>query len=325
VGTPPLAVAGTLTAATPFSLTLTTLMAHTSVKIAAGILLFAGIPIAWQSHDSSTLREELAALQSLHGTATSETSVGQVNLGDSVSSVERENLKERIADGFHGSSSPGSVVREALMARVATARQVQTEAQTRLARVQTTVKQLEEEVVISHGNVDELARAFIRKLLPIIEVTVETEKMNTSEREAMETELTARMEVVQRELRPLMKALMKLEDSPAEAARVNALIYAEALKLPDAGSQVIERALLADFEQLKRDGLISSMRPKENAKEWSERRDEAGKVMEKHIRELLPPEALNHPMLEHQEGILMELSEDELNFLDDDHKATPQQ
>lgn len=325
VGTPPLAVAGTLTAAAPFSLTLTTLMAHTSVKIAAGIILFAGIPIAWQSHANSALRSELAALQSLHGTATSETSVTQVNLADAGSSVERETLKERIANGLHGSSSPDSAEREALMARIATARQAQTEAQTRLARVQTTVKQLEEEVVISHGNVEELARSFMRKMLPMVEAMHEMEKLDASERETKEAELTTRMGVIQRELRPLMKAVMQLEDTPAEAARVNALMYAEALKLPDAESQRIERILLPDFEQLKRDGLISSMRPKENAGEWSARRDEAGKAMEKHVRELLPPEALKHPMFESMEGILMELSEDELNYLDDEHKATPQQ
>ncbi len=67
VGSPGVVVAATVATTPPLSLTLTTLMAHTAVKIAAAITLASAVPIAWQTHANSALRHELARSSSSRG------------------------------------------------------------------------------------------------------------------------------------------------------------------------------------------------------------------------------------------------------------------
>jgi hypothetical protein len=47
-------------------------------------------------------------------------------------------------------------------------------------------------------------------------------------------------------------------------------------------------------------------------------------AMEQHLRALMPPELLNHPIFESGDGLLLDLTTDELTFLNDDAKAKPQ-
>jgi hypothetical protein len=127
----------------------------------------------------------------------------------------------------------------------------------------------------------------------------------------------------QKQLRPLVKAMCQLEDRPEDISRVQAFIFEEILGLDSALKQSVESTLVADFEKLKKDGLISSLRPKEKAEAWLAQRQAASMAMEQHLRALLPPEMLEHPMFESGEGLLLDLTTDELTFLNDDAKATP--
>jgi hypothetical protein len=118
--------------------------------------------------------------------------------------------------------------------------------------------------------------------------------------------------------------MCKLEDRPEELARVHAIIFEGALGLDVALKKRVERTLLADLQKLKQDGLISSLRPTENAEAWIAQRQSASMAMEQHLRALMPPELLNHPIFESGDGLLLDLTTDELTFLNDDAKAKPQ-
>ncbi len=299
MGTSSVAVATTLTAATPLSLTLTTVMARTAVKIAAVITLAAAVPIAWQSHANSELRHELAALQ-------------------------QQPRPAAVAPPVLRDHSALQAEAAALHARLAVARRAQEDAQTALAETQAKVKRLEEEVVVSHGKIEDLARSMMKKLIPMMEAAAALEELDASARTAKEAELSATMAADLMSLMPLQKLVLKLEDRPADVAHYFAIALEEAIKLPAALRPRIESTLLADFDRLKNDSLIYSLRPKENAESWIARRAAASAEMETHVKALLPPEARNHPIFENSEGLLNGLSIEEFSSLGGDAKATPQ-
>jgi RNA polymerase sigma factor (sigma-70 family) len=305
IGTPSVAVAATLTSTVPLSLTLTTLMAHTAVKLAAVVTFVAAVPIAWQTHANSALRDELTMLEQ------QPRSTAPMQPANTNAPVVRANSAIRTERGI-------------LNERIASARRAQSEATAKLTKTQSTFKQLEEEFVISHGTVEELARSFVKGLMPLVEAMKGMEQLDDAERAKRESELTVQLVDFQNKLRPLVKAMCELEDRPEDISRVQTIIFEEVLGLDAALKQRVEKNLLADFQQLKKDGLISSLRPTENADAWIAQRQAASIAMEQHLRALLPPEMLEHPMFESVDGLLLDLTTDELNFLNDDTKAKPQ-
>jgi hypothetical protein len=178
--------------------------------------------------------------------------------------------------------------------------------------------------VISHGTVEELARSFVRGVMPLVEAMQAMEQLDETERAKRESELTVQLVDFQKQLRPLVKAMCKLEDKPEEIAHVQAIIFEEVLGLDAALKQRVEKTLLADFQQLKNDGLITSLRPTENAEAWIAQRQAASVTMEQHLRALMPPDLLKHPIFESGDGLLLDLTTDELTFLNDDAKAKAQ-
>jgi hypothetical protein len=298
-GTPAVAVAATFATAAPFSLTLTTLMAHTAVKIAAVITLVAAVPIAWQSHANSELRHELAALQ-------------------------QQPRPASVAPPLVRDNSALQAEAASLHARLVVARRAQGDAQTALAATQSKARQLDEEVVISYGKIEDLARSMVRKLMPMMEAMAALEELDENERTAQEAELMAKMGADLMGIIPLQRAVLKFEDRPADVAHFFAIALEESIKLPAALRPRIESALVADFTQLKNDGLIYSLRPKENAEAWIARRGAASEAMEAHVKALLPPEARNHPIFENSEGLLNGLSFEDMSSLGGEANATPQ-
>lgn len=304
VGTSSVAIAATVATAAPFSLILTTLMAHSSIKLTAVLALAAAVPLAWQTQAKSALRDELAALQQQPRPALPlQPSAVTSTIGGDTSALRVENRD--------------------LNAKIAAARQAQSDAAASLAKTRATFSQLANEVVISHGTVDDLARSFVKQMLPMVEGMKKLKGLEGKEREARELELTSQFTEPLIQLRPLVKAMCKLEDRPEDVARVNAIIYQEVLGLDANLRQSVESRLLADFQQLKAEGLTSSLRPKENLEGWTARRKAFGMTMEKNLRAQLPEEMLEHPIFETTEGLLMELTEDEIKYLDVDAKATP--
>ncbi len=272
-------------------------MAQTAVKLASVIALVPAVSIAWQKHTYDALREELTSLEQ------------QPRPIAPKAPIVRDNSALRTEAA-------------ALNERVTAAGRAQTDAQTKLAETQETVRLLEEEVVISHGKIEDLARSMMKTMMPIIEAMSALKKVSGTEREAKEAELMAQTGPQLIELIPLQKVVFKLEDRPADAARFFATALDEPVKLPADLHQRIEGALQADFEQLKNDGLSFSQLPKDNAEAWIARRMAVSEQIEAHLMALLPQEFHNHSLFQ-TEGFLGGLFIGELSHLGGEAKAAP--
>ena len=299
LGTPSVAVAATLTSAVPFSLTLTTLMAHSTVKLAVVIALVAAVPIALQTQANSSLRAELATHQ------------------QQPQPTAPKPLAVRDNADLHAEAAR-------LNQRLAAARLAQTDLQTQLATAQARAKTLQEEVVISHGKIEDLARSMVKKMMPLMEAQGVLEKLTGGERAAKEAEFAAQMGVPMMELVSLQQTVLRLEDRPEDVALFYATAFMEAVNLPAALRPRLQSVLLADFEQLKRDGLSFSQLPSGNPETWLARRMAASEIMHKNIDGILPPQHRKHPIFEINDGgFLGGLSIHELGYLGQDKRATP--
>ncbi len=298
-GAPAVVVAATAVAATPFSLTFTTLMAHTSVKIAAVITVAAAVSIGWQHHANSELRSELAALRQ---------------------------LPQPVAPTPPPVSDNSALRAEsaALNARLAAARQMQGNARTALVDTQEKARQLDEEVVITHGKIEDIARSLVKKLIPMMEAMEALEKMEDSKRTPKEVELSVKLQAELMGLMPVRRLVLKLEDRPADAAHFFAVALEEALQYPSALRPRIESALLVDFDRLKNEGLNFSMCPTENAEAWIAQRQAVGAKMQTNVRALLPLEFRHHKLFATTESFLDGDNDVEFRVLGGDTKATPQ-
>ena len=299
VGPSSIAVAATVVSSVPLSLTLTTLMAHTAVKLAAVITLAAAVPIAWQSHANATLRDELATLR------------------DQPRSIAPKSIPVR-------DNAPLLAEAAALNKRLTDARGAHAEARAKLEETQETTRLLSEEVVISHGKIEDLARSTMKKWMPVLEAMVEFEKLDADQREAKEAELVAQMGGQLIALIPMQRVMLKLEDRPEDAAHFFATALEESMTLPAGLRQQMEQSLLADFERLKNDGLNFSQHPGDNAEAWIARRVSASQEMQAHLTALLPPGMPKHPFLEVTNGFLNGIFGAEFGYLGDDVKAMPQ-
>lgn len=298
-GMPAVAVAATGSATTPISLILTTLMAHTALKITTVVTIAAAVSTGWQHHANSELRSELAALQQLP------------------QPVAPEPPPVRDNSALRAESA-------ALNARLAAARQMEGNVQAALVETKAKARLLEEEVVITHGKIEDIARSLVKKLIPMMEAMEALEKLDDSKRTSKEVELSAKLQAELVGLMPVRRLVLKLEDRPADAAHFFAVALEEALQYPSALRPRIESALLVDFDRLKNDSLNFSMCPTENAEAWIAQRQAAGAKMQTNVRALLPLEFRHHKLFETTESFLDGDSDVEFRVLGGDTKAAPQ-
>lgn len=295
---PSVAVAASIGSAAPLSLTFTTLMAHTAVKVATVIALATAVPIAWQTRANSALRAELSTLQH------------QITPEALEPPAMRDNTALRAEA-------------KALQQRLDSATRALADAQAKLSETQATATQLEEEVVISMGKIEDLARTMARKRLEVMEAMAAYGKLDGHKRSPEQAALFSKILL---EYVPEQQTVLKLEDRPADVARFFTTVLEDAFGLSAAQLPRIESTLQADFDQLKNDGLIYSQRPAENLEAWAARRSAATAAMYEHLKTLLPPELAGHPFLDPAQGALNGfgiLSIEELASFSADPKATP--
>ncbi|MEZ5387932.1 MAG: RNA polymerase sigma factor [Prosthecobacter sp.] len=298
IGAPPFAMATATVSAAPLSLTLNTIMTHTAVKVASVIALAAAAPIAWQNRENSALRNELSTLQQQRPTAAH------------VTSAVRDNAAAR-AEAM------------VLMERLESAARSLAEAQAKLSKTQATVRELDEEVVITMGKIEDLARTMARKRLPMMEAMASYGRLDDDKRSPEQAELFSKILL---EYVPEQQTILKLEDRPTDVARFFATVFDDTFGLPDTLLRRVESTLQADFDKLKNDGLSYSQRPVENTEDWAGRRRAATVAMYEHLKELLPPQMGDHPFLDPAQGALNGfgiLGIEELASFSADPRATP--
>jgi RNA polymerase sigma factor (sigma-70 family) len=265
-------------------LTLTTLMGHTAVKIAAVVTLAAAIPIAWQSHANSNLRDELTATRQRISAAPAIASVPPAPL-------DLVPLQTEVA---------------ALSGRLAEARRKNEDLNSKLTAEQRTLDRVQQEVLVKLGKTEDLARTFAAKLGEILPLMEEIEKKKIVD--ASTNEKFGNAMKMATELLPLLGQIQKMEEQPEQAARFTTIVLGEVMKLPPETRAQLETTLGEGYTQLKRDGLSLSQKPKENPEAWIQRRDAADTALANRVIALLPEDARHHPILKltgNEPGILL--------------------
>jgi RNA polymerase sigma factor (sigma-70 family) len=257
------------------TLTLSTFMAHTAVKIAAIVAVIVALPIAWQTHANSQLRTELATLPpasaSSAGAAASITGKGDAAA-----------LREELA---------------ALTAQLGQARRSREDAAARLAAAQRNLERAQQEVMVTFGDTKNLAHTVAGKMDAIVRVfTLNSGPRNIGGKpDPRQLEAAAETMKILPEILPLMQRIRELDNHPAKAAIFYSTLLGEVLKLAPEVQTRLDTELRQSYEQLKRDGLTVEFRPREDPKPWIARRETANQAVTQRVWALLTPEQRAHP------------------------------
>ena len=157
----------------------------------------------------------------------------------------------------------------------------------RLKSAKHAVERLEDELVISHGRPEDLAR----RLAPIVKVLARYE---SAEEEPSGPEEVALMQQMMGALSEL-QSLPRLDSFPESKARFVATLVTEVGGFEADVTAAIEAALILQFETAKEEGLIFEKRPPVDSPQlgsWNERYNAASLAHAKAIEPLLPAAAV---------------------------------
>jgi RNA polymerase sigma factor (sigma-70 family) len=233
----------------PLAMMISTVMSHTPLKIAACTIAIVVAPLVWQTRANATLRTQLMELRGKQTFAPRP----QTDL----TSLQQEHAR----------------LRNALAAKH-TARIAE---ENRAAALGTFEKKLTDEVVISFGTVDTMARklakvvALMEKLDPSDKSAPEKEPLSNEERARIANEVSQAIP----EMMSLVREVPKLEREPAKAGRFYATMLGEIWKCDDATRTAIEPQIAHWVERLQADGLTLVQRPRGKASDWDTRRNAA--------------------------------------------------
>jgi RNA polymerase sigma factor (sigma-70 family) len=254
------ALAASATTAAPAVLTFTTIMSHASIKIAASVTALALTPLVFQWQANASLRAEVAAAHKPECVAAATT--------------EPASLSQR---------------QTALAAELAAKHAARIAAENRLGELATLKDKLANEVVVSFGTVESMARKLARIVATVDQL--ETEKTDQppdaealKEREKRARELSEAVP----EIMGLVREIPKLERDPAKAARFYATLFGEVAGIAPAARATMEQELTEWLASLQQDGLSLAQRPQGKAPEWDARRNAATKRLVAGLQAKLP-------------------------------------
>jgi RNA polymerase sigma factor (sigma-70 family) len=235
----------TTTTTLPVAMLISTFMSHTPLKIAACTAAIVAAPLLWQTHANATLRAELIEARR------QVTSSGRTDLAS---------LRDEHA-----------ALREAVAAK----RSARMAEENRAATLGTFEKKLADEVVISFGTVETMARklakviAMMERLDPSDKTGVAGEQISNEERDRITRELSQAIP----EVMSLVREVPQLEREPAKAGRFYATILGEIWQCDEPTRAAIEPAISQWVERLQTDGLTLVQRPRGKAGDWDARRN----------------------------------------------------
>lgn len=258
--------ATTLTAASsasvPFMLTLTAMTSSTLIKTSVIILALATIPLAWQQNRNAVLRKQLAMLRE---TATSPAALNQPAKAASSANVGSQTTAHL------------DLARKDLAA--VQAERAREEA--RLQALQKQARQLQDEVVVSLGKVDEVAR----KVADVQRLTMKLrEETDPATHKALLAQLMPKMS----EMAPILAEMRRISAEPELNARLNATSLAALANVSDDVRDQIQRQLLPHYQSMARKGLALDQRPRQHSADWDRRYGEATVAAMRSIEHLLP-------------------------------------
>ncbi|HEX5176049.1 MAG TPA: sigma factor-like helix-turn-helix DNA-binding protein, partial [Chthoniobacteraceae bacterium] len=245
-------VAGSASATTgsalPLAMMISTFMSHTPLKIAACTIAIVVAPLIWQTQANASLRAQLRERRPKQTFASPQTDLA---------SLQQEHARLRNA--------------------VASRRTARVAEENRAAALGTFEKKLTDEVVISFGTVDTMARklakvlALMEKLDPSDKSAAQREPLSNEERVRIANEISQAVP----EMMSLVREVPKLEREPEKAGRFYATMLGEIWKCDDATRTAIEPQIAHWVERLQADGLTLVQRPRGKASDWDTRRNAA--------------------------------------------------
>ena len=257
--------------AAPALLTFTTIMSHTATKIAAAVILLAAVPVAITSQTNSRLlAETAAAVHSSSGASPPRT--GSV--------VVREN-------------GEAQAVRNQLAAEQ-TRRKL---AEEKVADLTQQIERVGNEVVISLGQVEDIAR----RLAEYERVEREFEKRKSTagpeERARLAEEFATKTSASFPEIFTLSNHLPKIESSPERAGRLYATLIGEMAELTPEQREAVAKATSNSFESMRQLGVTADQRPAQPDAAWTAARTQAITAMQEAILQVLPSDKRDRELL----------------------------
>ena len=250
-------------------LTFTTIMSHTPIKIAACASALALAPVFAQRHANASLRAQIA---------TEHAARPQIVL--STSNVP---LRQR---------------RAALESELAAKHAARIAAENRFAQLATFKDALDQEVVISLGTIESMAR----KLAQILSIMHQLDAKPGEKLEAKavkDREMQARQAAeALPEVMGILREIPKLERDPDKAAHFYALTVGETLGLDEQARATMEADIAEWVRGLQQEGLALVQRPQGKAKEWDDRRDAATVRLLASLKNKLPSSQQKNPAIE---------------------------
>ena len=256
--------------AIPLSFTLATLMSQTTLKVACTAALIV-TPLALEWKANADLRAEIAKIRSAN-----------------------PQLTAAVAD-----ADPLATAKADLAAKH-TARLA---AENRVAELLDLKNKVENEVVVSFGTVDAMAKkiASITLLSDSAHVAMNRTKNPTpGELSALRAQFQ-RAKDGEGEISGLWREIPRLERVPEKAARFYATLYGEMAGLDETGRAVVEKRALEWQRELQNDGLARPQRPNGKAKEWDDRREASARRFFASLTNELP--APKPPLFENAIGL----------------------
>jgi RNA polymerase sigma factor (sigma-70 family) len=253
---------------------ISTIMSHTTIKLAAAAILVLAAPIAWQSQANSEKRAELAAIHARNNSVASTTSKSRPN---------DKTALQRVLD--------------TTMAQLRDAQTNRQKDEVELATLRQKADQLQQEVLVSFGKSEDIARQVAGKIGPLVKLEAIKKELKKNPNDPQLAELAKELAQNTTDLMMLSSQIAMLEDDPVQYARFKSVLYGELLGLDAATRSRLEAIFLPAFEKLRRDGLTIRNRPRDQAEEWARRRDEAEQLIWRQVESLPPPAEISHPLI----------------------------
>ena len=273
--------------ATPALLTFTTIMSHTAAKIAAAAILLVAVPVAITSQTNSRLRAETAA--AVH--SPSDASSARSSSGDA-----REN------PGLAPKNGEVLVVWNQLAAEQ-TRRKL---AEEKVADVTQQIERARNEVVVSLGRVEDIARRLADYTRTMKEFEERKDKADAAEKEKLAKEVAGMMSNAFPDLIALGGELPKIESAPEKAGRFYATLVGELAGLDAAQRDTVAKVAGSRFESMRQLGLTAAQCPEKDDHAWTAARDRAITNLQDSILAALPEEKRKHEIFS---GVLTEIME----------------
>jgi hypothetical protein len=264
--------------AAPALLTFTTIMSHTTTKIAAVAILLAAVPVVITSQANSRLRADTAAAVQ----ASSDATPARQSSG---------NVRENPAS----SAKNGEVL--ALSNQLAAEQTRRKLAEDKVATLTQQIERARNEVVVSLGQIEDIAR----RLASFGRIEKEFEQRKSvappDERAKLAEEFAAKASSMFPEVFTLSNELPKIESSPEKAGRFYATLIGELAELTPAQRDAVAKAASNSFESMRQLGVTAGQRPaKENAA-WTAARTRAINAMQEAILQVLPSDKRDRSLL----------------------------